>query len=215
MRNADFYNNSSILAKARAENEDYATLPDDELAQVLAKNTYDPLYVRIESEAAGEPVRQVIINVNVDNTSDNARPIVLFYDGPAYDESLPVIFNLNADFKGILFAPNSPVVINGNGHKLQGFVVAESYVQLDDNDQLPASGYQIIELNNNKMYVDSSGNVQYKKIGGSYETVDKYSLPYTYNLAASQFDSFNLIWLEYNTVSTDNLFTTAEVNKTT
>ena len=208
VRNADFYNNSSILAKAREENEDYAALTDDELAQVLAKNTYDPLYVRIESEAAGEPVRQVIINVNVDNTSESARPIILFYDGPAYEKSLPVILNLNADFKGILFAPNSPVVINGNNHKIQGFVVAESYVQLAD------SGYSYIE--NYKMYTDSSGNVYYKeKIGGSYETVDKYSLPYTYNLAASQFDSFNLIWLEYNTVSTDNLFTTADANMTT
>ncbi len=209
VRNADFYKDSLILSKVRWENDDYATLTDEDLAQVLAKDTTDPLYVRIESEPPGEPVRQVIINVNVDNTSDNARPIVLFYDGPEYDESLPVILNLNADFKGVLFAPNSPVVINGNNHKLQGFVVAESYVQLDD------SGYLPIELNNNKMYVDSSGNVYYKKIGGSYETVDKYSLVYTYNLAALQFDSFNLIRLEYNTVLTDNLFTTAEVNMTT
>ena len=65
------------------------------------------------------------------------------------------------------------------------------------------------------MYVDNSGNIEYKKIGGSYETVDKYSLAYTYNLsAASQFDSFNLIRLEYNTVSTDNLFTTKDANMT-
>lgn len=209
VRNEAFYKDSSILSKARDENDDYAGLSDDELAQVLAKNTSDPLYVRIESEAAGEPVRQVIINVNVDNTADSARPIILFYDGPVYDESLPVILNINADFKGILFAPNSPVVINGNNHKLQGFVVAESYVQLAD------SGYLPIELNNNTIYVDSSGNVYYKKIGGSYETVDKYNLPYTYKLAAaSQFDSFNQIWLEYNTVSTDNLFTTADANMT-
>ena len=143
-----------------------------------------------------------------------------------------MILNINADFKGILFAPNSPVVINGNGHKLQGFVVAESYVKLDLNDDLPESGYLLIDnyaahkcnthdlYHNNKMYTDNSGNVEYKKIGGSYETVDNLSFAYTYNLAESKFDSFNQIWLEYHTMSTapssiDNLFTTANAKMMT
>ena len=244
VRDAAFYSDAVVLAKARAENVDYANLTDEELIQVLAKNSYDPLskdsydplYVRIESEPAGKPVRQVIINVNVDNTSDNARPIILFYDGPVDDESLPVIFNLNAGFKGILFAPISPVVINGNKHKLQGFVIAGSYVLLTtgenytkgDDDKFYDSDGTLIEkidnyaahkcdthnsYHNNVMYIDELGEVQYKKIGGSYETVDKWSLNSTYNLAETQFDSFNQIWLEYNTVSTDNLFTTADVPK--
>lgn len=43
---------------------------------------------------------------------------------------LPVILNLYADFRGILFIPNNPVVINGNGHKFEGFVVAREFRRL-------------------------------------------------------------------------------------
>lgn len=43
---------------------------------------------------------------------------------------LPVILNLYADFRGILFIPNNPVVINGNGYKFEGFVVAREFRRL-------------------------------------------------------------------------------------
>ncbi len=101
-------------------------------------------------------VRQIIINVNVDNykNAENSRPIVFFYEGPeipekkdlekdrvpaSYDAAgnyigprkhLPVILNLHEDFRGILFAPNNPVVVNGNGHQFEGFVVAKYFTQL-------------------------------------------------------------------------------------
>ena len=96
------------------------------------------------------------INVNVDNTGANARPLIIFYEGPdrglsenydtaelagnqsakpkeAYQyltarDPQPLVLNLNKDFKGILFAPNSPVIIKGNGHKMEGFVVAKEFV---------------------------------------------------------------------------------------
>lgn len=120
----------------------------------------DPLYIRIESEPLTNKnnistVRQIIINVNVDNTDEkHDRPMIFFYEGPeeyTYRHSQPVILNLNHDFRGIVFAPRSPVAINGNGHNFEGFVVAEEYVQLkSENDFTP------VTFNNNTHYVDTS-----------------------------------------------------------
>lgn len=127
----------------------------------------DPLYVRIESEPMVShlfgksniqrdfaSVRQIILNFNETNmvSSDNEkehnytyRPLVIFYDGPEKNgtdpagirDSQPVILNFNADFRGILFMPNSPVVINGNNHKFQGFVIAKEFVKLKTEDNYP------------------------------------------------------------------------------
>lgn len=49
--------------------------------------------------------------------------------------SLPVIVNLNADFRGVLFFPNSPVVINGNGHNFEGIIVAQSFTKLKTEEE--------------------------------------------------------------------------------
>ena len=93
-------------------------------------------------------VRQIIINVKESNynVGDNKyRPVILFYDGPeTYDiyataekdkkhirDSQPVILNLNAGFRGVLYAPNSPVVVIGNNTgNFDGFVVAKEYKRL-------------------------------------------------------------------------------------
>ena len=121
-----------------------------------ANNPEDALYGRIESEpivplpfiknqgsihSVYSTVRQIILNINQSNMAENQRPLVLYYSGPEQinpkdlDEngkhkrdSQPVILNLNADARVILFAPNSPVVINGNNHKMQGFVIAKEFV---------------------------------------------------------------------------------------
>ena len=139
-------------------------------------------------------VRQIIINVNTANTAYNLvadgtdsagntvyrkvykyRPILFFYEGPkkldndtsTVRDSLPVILNLNADFRGVLFAPNSPVVINGNGHKFEGMVIAKSFVQLatsGTNKNTDISGLTF--------YTDNYGNIQYQKNSdGSYKTI--------------------------------------------
>lgn len=98
-------------------------------------------------------VYQIIININQSNTANDERPLVMFYDGPETNkenpnlgqsvrdaikagryanvrDSKPVILNLNADFDGILYAPNSPVVVNSNGHNFKGFIIAKSYCEL-------------------------------------------------------------------------------------
>lgn len=43
---------------------------------------------------------------------------------------LPVILNLWRNFRGIIFTPNNPVIINGNGYKFEGFVVAREFRRL-------------------------------------------------------------------------------------
>ncbi|MBD3878112.1 MAG: Tad domain-containing protein [Quinella sp. 1Q5] len=113
----------------------------------------DPLYCRIEAEPYESEktyIRQMVINVNVDNTDDDKRPLFFFYDGPdgrtaqqtgggehqsnrdlKPDMAKPVILNLNADFKGVLWMPDIPVVINGNGHKFEGFIIAKEFRYLD------------------------------------------------------------------------------------
>lgn len=126
----------------------------------------DPLYIRIESEQmklnkyneANHKVRnsvhQIIININVSNYKDDKeslqedRPLIFFYDGPdkisessTVRNSRPVILNLHADFRGILYAPNSPVIIAGNGHKFRGFVVAKEFVKLKTEKDFIDSGY--------------------------------------------------------------------------
>ena len=169
----------------------------------------DPLYVRIESEELNEAdgdrqntsIRQMFINVNTSNTASNARPLVIFYEGPdrgltegvddseradnqsgspkeaypnlSWRDSQPVILNLNADFRGILFAPNSPVVINGNGKNFYGFVVAKEFVRVTtENDYTVKNGkyfdgngkewFKSSQTSNgitNTVFVDQYGNV--------------------------------------------------------
>ena len=94
---------------------------------------------------------------NADNMTDNVgyreyddldenyvtRPLIFFYDGPedvnketganSTRESQVLTFELQADFRGILFAPYSPVKIIGNGHRFRGCIVAKSILDKDGN----------------------------------------------------------------------------------
>ena len=131
------------------------------LAELVVRNIYgeitvtDPLLVRVESEDINythaftsenifyaSSVRKFTFKIDANNMSSEYRPLVIFYYGPqdldkkvasegGKRESQPVTLELNADFKGILFAPNSPVIIKRNGHKIKGFVIGESF--LDEN----------------------------------------------------------------------------------
>ena len=120
--------------------------------------TPDVLWTHIESEplwfeygSSWNSVHQIVFNAQVSN-ADTApdstkeingvkvykkRPFFIFYTGPeVYDmnstvrQSQPVILNLYCDWNACLFLPNSPVIINGNGHKLTGFVVAKEFRRL-------------------------------------------------------------------------------------
>ena len=87
--------------------------------------------------------------------------------------SLPVILNLYADFRGVLFMPNSPVVVNGNGHTLEGFIVAEKFLRLKNATDFPevaqSPPQDFLYSNPNSTedwYTDGRGNQYYRNRDG-------------------------------------------------
>lgn len=133
----------------------------------------DPMYLRIEAEPDVDhyssvyyytPVRQFVININADNTADNKRPLFFYYDGPDKVKSKnaapqPVILNLNADFKGVLWMPDVPVVINSNGHTFEGFIVASEFRYLSTSGtqvKYSSNGQKITNASDNKIRVNTS-----------------------------------------------------------
>lgn len=89
------------------------------------------------------------------------RPFFIFYMGPEVNnkdeftksldktfaedtfarKSQPVIINLYTDWNAILYMPYSPVIINGNGHKLTGFVIAKEYLWCTEAEDYTDNGY--------------------------------------------------------------------------
>ncbi|MBR0287537.1 MAG: pilus assembly protein [Selenomonadaceae bacterium] len=151
---------------ARIESEPILNKPDVTDSSNLAG------FNSIVSTANLNSVNQIILNFNQSNYNTNDqryRPVIIFYDGPeTYDnvlasykakpdieqepnnsaavlhrKSKPVIVNLNESYRGILYAPNSPVVVIGD-HKddFKGFIVAKKYMELkDDDDFISAEEY--------------------------------------------------------------------------
>lgn len=206
VRDYDFYKTkTSFLNTLKNSHSEYKSLSNDELARRIAKESPDPLFARIESEPINRDggfsssVHQIIINVNTPNTNTYTsgdqegeycdRPIVFFYEGPedmsnstgGNRASLPVILNIKNDFRGILFAPNSPVAIVGHGKNFQGFVVGSCFVALADASDFTATNgryfkgsveYYKINPYGFDMFVDQYGNVQYKTdAAGNYKKI--------------------------------------------
>lgn len=115
-----------------------------------------------EFQSTLNSVRQFILNVHTSNTGTTTvtdedgkehtvyteRPFFIFYMGPeTYDanntvrQSQPVILNLYKNWNAILYMPNSPVIINGNGYKLTGFVIAKEFVRLTEDSDYTNDGY--------------------------------------------------------------------------
>lgn len=172
----------------------------------------DPLFIRIESETmkpkpyytgnAWNTVHQIIINVNcsnydpnTDETDQSGRAIVFYYDGPEkIDEnshvrdSKPIILNLNANFRGIIYAPNTPVIICGNNHHFRGFIVAKEFLELktdkdfENEDFVKAfrqdvASYKSNVKNNNKIYIKPE-NIKTLEEG---EEIPENCIPVKYN----------------------------------
>ena len=150
----------------------------------------DPMYLRIEAEPDVDhysssyyhtPVRQFVININVDNTADNLRPLFFYYDGPDKIKSenappQPLILNLNADFKGVLFMPDVPIVINGNGHTFEGFIVASEFRYLDRSNgsqvKYSSNGQKITNASDNKIRVNTSNGDVYSVLAEGKDALD-------------------------------------------
>lgn len=161
------------------------------------RDKYDPLFARIESEPIKweeyystdhkdwNSVRQFFINVNCANSKEGVdRPIIFFYDGPRkIDEnshirdSKPIIFNLNADFRGVIYAPNSPVVVAGNGKKFEGFVVAKKFLKLKTDKEFEAEGLKKVvrKDNGHDVYV-AEENIKFSET----ETLPEKTVAVTY-----------------------------------
>ena len=103
--------------------------------------------------------------------------------------------NLFADFRGIVFAPNSPICINGNGYKWEGFAVGSDFCRLKTGDEYVAVTYNsktyYVNQNNLKSGSKHSGNIYVTWKGTNYyvnevhlrratdSDYDKYQYPYT------------------------------------
>lgn len=108
-----------------------------------------------------------VSNKTGEKTVYKYRPFFIFYMGPevndknAFEQSLnktfaedtfarksqPVIINLYADWNAILYMPYSPVIINGNEHKLTGFVIAKEYLWCTEATDYTNNGYRAVQDN--------------------------------------------------------------------
>lgn len=145
------------------------------------RNYQDPLFVRIESEefnASGvsNTIHDININIKADNTDNNYRPIVFAYDGPKGDkdggrESGTVVLNLQEDFKGIIYAPNSPVQVIGNGKAFRGYIIAKRIIGpngKDLTDDMPTNQNSETDATLQKFYK----NLGLREGGAKYDNFD-------------------------------------------
>jgi len=126
-------------------------------------------------------VRQIFVNFNksnYDSGDEKYRPVIVFYDGPEtnsiYDDytgwarpSQPVVINMNAPFRAIIYMPNSPVVLMGHAqNEFNGFVIAKEYRQLMTAEDFEFSHTRYYEKSNRvktlaRVYKD--GTIKYEK----------------------------------------------------
>ena len=182
----------------RIESDAMLTNPDSPNGETTS-------YVAKSGLRSFNSVHQFIINMNSANTAIDAdgkdiyRPVIIFYDGPErystannIRDSLPVIVNLNADFQGVLYVPNSPVVLNDNGYDFNGFIVAKSYMKLKpeegfykdeetgkyyDSEAKTTEYFKVSETKNgvtNVLFTDEWGNVQYSEQADTRRLVGTY-----------------------------------------
>ena len=164
------------------------------------------------TSGAYNSVRQFIFNFNADNTATEGtgenkrytwRPYFVFYTGPETINdgigkngqlvrySRPVVINLNEDLNAIFYLPNSPAIINGNGHKLTGFVIARCFLKSLTVEDMTNNGKVTLydgfnptsifkgdcikgtDGNDNEVYVHKDDLLAEEKINEIYEEYDK------------------------------------------
>lgn len=168
---------------ARIEGEPMLYHPD------IMDRAYGVLTSKINQTGLNS-VNQIILNFNQSNynaSSQRYRPVIIFYDGPEtysiysnYDtvnkfvrKSKPIIVNLNAPYRAVLYAPNSPVVVTGDHiSDFKGFIVAKNYLRLKDDDDFVDSGEVRYFNNPTRQYeyerkVKSDGTIYFQDLGGT------------------------------------------------
>ncbi len=186
-------------------------------------NILDPLFVRIESEeyntgSSGtswvtNTVRDIFINIQADNTIKSNgeyiyRPMLFFYEGPVGEnnergvgrKSRTVNLTLDEDFRGILYAPNSPVYVKGNGHKFQGYIIAERFVDENGNTiNTPENNYSEFNYSDLNPALAAEWQEFYTKLG----------------LGEAKYDDFRAVRLNvYNNPNMDVAYTTSRAKET-
>ena len=179
------------------------------------RNLQDPLFVRIESEEFNESgVNNTVHDININITADNTRmtdgkydfrPIVFAYEGPVDVEgkrgegrkSNTVVVNLGADFRGIIFAPNSSVHINVTGddserREFRGIIVAKSLVDGSGN---------VITMPADEVTTDNAAEFQ-----------DFYHN--TLNLSNAEYDDFGVVKLSVYKPEKDIFYLTSRAGIT-
>lgn len=156
-------------------------------------------------------VHQIIINNNIANTNASTdRPWIIFYEGPEipsqtqrpklYDDDgdyigtrpfLPIIINLYANFRGVVFAPNNPVIINGNGYKMEGFVVGREFRRLKTAADFVSEGYSLLYYNGEKVYAKQNGALV-KFTNSSVSTTTSSTVPSGYFAIKAK---INNVWI--------------------
>jgi len=172
-----------------------------------------PEYSNLDEDIKYTSVRQIVINVDVSNW-DDGRPIIFVYDTPPmiskpasnlYLEAeglnkkirdpFPVILNLNTNFRGGVYSPNTPVVVRAHDHKFEGFVVAKDlwdFKPLQNTKGNPATHEQEKnrkELKANQQmtrYMSIKNNYRPGIYTGAYE---QYNYPDTPNKSEKWFET--------------------------
>ena len=147
------------------------------------KEAPDPLFAKIESEtikwepyydenhSAWNTVRQIFINVNCANLNEaKDRPIIFFYDGPRkFDQDShirdpkPIILNLNADFRGAIYAPTTPVIIAGNHHSFTGLVIAKEFRKLKTEADFSGFKKVVRKDNGHEIYLKDENDIKFSE----------------------------------------------------
>ena len=133
-----------MIINVHADNTETQIVKDaDGNAQLVYK--YRPFFVFYMGPEVND--KQSLID-NVDKT---------FTENTAVRKSQPVILNLYADWNAIIYVPNSPIIINGNGHKLTGFVIAKEYLLAAEAKDYTDKGYvEATDDYKNKIYIKKS-----------------------------------------------------------
>ena len=205
----------------RIESEPMLFRPD----AINGKESY--VYTETSYQTGLSSVRQIIINVNSSNYNTGSvtyRPVILFYDGPErYNtddplrESKPVILNLGKSFRGVLFAPNSPVVVVGNAqNQFQGFVVAKKYMRLKEDKDFIHGGYRYFNSKDKQWEyfrsVDANGKITYRDVDGNLK--DNRNDSNTYKVAYYYAKGDNSGTKYYRTVENETIIDNGEEKET-
>ena len=187
----------------------------------------DILWTRIESDpiwfeygSNWNSVHQIFLNAHEDNTATEKlngtdkeyftqRPFFIFYNGPEYygsdpgdRVSQPVVLNLYNDWNACIYMPNSPVIINGNGYKLTGFVIAKEYRRATKAEEIIAKGYSKYEDGyGNKVFIKNSDLLTQadvnKVINDNEYTIDTDSNGYIKCYGKVEADKYLIIETQY------------------